>query len=95
MTLEGYDLTELEREHHVETWFERDRQHVALYDSKDKKVVEWWDEDVSQAVEDGFLSARDWKGSAIRYAVDMGLMKRWRVDRPMRRRAERRRMSRT
>lgn len=67
----------------VETWFERDRQYVGLYpvddegkpDTNQKAIVEWWDEDVSQAVEDGFLDPRDWHGSALDYAKHLGLIK--------------------
>jgi hypothetical protein len=44
------DCTELH------TWFERDRAHVELRSNlDDKTIVEWWDEDVSSAIEDGFL----------------------------------------
>jgi hypothetical protein len=56
-------------ETHVETWFERDRAHVALYDSRTQDLIaEWWDEDVTQAIEDGFLNARDYHRSAYEYA---------------------------
>lgn len=59
----------------VDTWFERDRQHVELKNDKnDKTIIEWWDEDVSQAVEDGFLDPRDYHASAYNYAVDLGLI---------------------
>ena len=40
----------------LETWFERDRAHVALISRNGKTLIEWWDEDVNQAIEDGFLS---------------------------------------
>lgn len=54
---------------HVETWFERDRAHVALYDSQTQALLaEWWDDDVTQALEDGFLDARDYHRSAYEYA---------------------------
>ncbi len=40
----------------IDTWFERDRAHVALVDVRtDRPIVEWWDDEVSQAIEDGFL----------------------------------------
>lgn len=58
----------------IETWFERDRAHVALQDSEGETVIEWWDEDVAQAVEDGFLDPKDWLGSAIEYAEHLGLI---------------------
>jgi hypothetical protein len=58
----------------VETWFERDHASVIVY-KNGKEVAEWWDDDVRQAVEDGFLDPKDWEGSAIRYCEDMGLLK--------------------
>lgn len=58
----------------VQTWFERDRQHVELQDSLGATVVEWWDDDVSQAVEDGFLDPRNYLKSATEYAKEMGLI---------------------
>ena len=60
----------------IDTWFERDRAHVALsldYGSE-RTIVEWWDEAVTEAVEDGFLDPKDWHGSAYRYADSMGLV---------------------
>ena len=41
----------------LHTWFERARTHVELRDAESgETIVEWWDEDVSQAIEDGFLT---------------------------------------
>ena len=57
----------------VDTWFERDRASVVVYQDG-KEVAEWWDDDVRQMVEDGFLDPKDWKGSAIRYCEEMGLL---------------------
>lgn len=38
------------------TFDERDRIHVGLYDDKDgSELFELWDEDVSSALEDGFI----------------------------------------
>lgn len=52
----------------LHTWFERDRQHVELRDKKTgKTLVEWWDEAVSEAVEDGFLNPRRFHESAFDY----------------------------
>lgn len=58
----------------LDTWFERDRQHVNLKraDSGDT-IIEWWDEAVTEAVEDGFLNPRDYHGTAFEYAKDMGI----------------------
>lgn len=76
-------IADAESEHtcptfHVATWFERDRAHVALYygtegDANDDLIVEWWDQDVAQAIEDGFLNPRDFLASALEYARDMKL----------------------
>ena len=57
------------------TWFERDRAHVALIDSRtEETIVEWWDEAVSEAIEGGFLSSRDLHGSAYHYAASVGML---------------------
>lgn len=60
----------------LNTWFERDRQHVEVVDAatESRTIVEWWDEDVTQAVEDGFLDRRDFLGSALEYADSVGLI---------------------
>lgn len=59
----------------LETWFERDRQHVALIDSRnDETIVEWWDEAVTEAIEDGFLVSRNLHASAYDYAASVGLL---------------------
>jgi hypothetical protein len=53
----------------VATWFERDRAQVTLTDKRTgAELLDLWDEDVAQAVEDGFLDPRDWHGSAYEYA---------------------------
>jgi len=58
----------------IETWFERDRAHVELRWKDGETIIEWWDKDVAQAVDDGFLDPRDWHGSAIEYAQHRGLL---------------------
>ena len=64
-----YNVEELD----VSTWFERDRAMVHLFaGDENTTVLCWWDDDVQQAVEDGFLDPHDWKGSAIKYAVELG-----------------------
>lgn len=58
------------------TWFERDRQHVRLETPDGKTVFELWDDAVSQAIEDGFLTTprlprprdADWQPHAVAYA---------------------------
>jgi hypothetical protein len=59
----------------VETWFERDRKSVILWDEDDYCVAEWWDEDVTSMVEAGFFDPRDWQGSVVEYATQMGWVK--------------------
>lgn len=59
----------------LSTWFERDRQCVALFDARnDNTLIEWWDSAVSEAVEDGFLNPRDYHSSAYEHAVQLGLL---------------------
>jgi len=62
----------------VDTWFERDRAYVILYEKDGsgfgKPIAEWWDEAVSEAVEDGFLDPKDYHGSAFEYAREHGLL---------------------
>ena len=63
---DNLDITETE----IHTWFERDRAHVELRRcDNDATIIEWWDEEVSEAVEDGFLSPKDWHGTAYEYAL--------------------------
>jgi hypothetical protein len=57
------------------TWFERDRAHVELRNKlDDSTIVEWWDGDVAEAVEDGSLSPRDYHSTAYEYADVCGLL---------------------
>lgn len=58
----------------VTTWFERDRASVIVYQGEDT-VIEWWDEAVYEAVEDGFLNPENWEESAIEYCKLLGLLK--------------------
>lgn len=63
----------------LHTWFERDRAHVELSDCRSgETIVEWWDDDVQQAIDDGFLLHR-WTGAkahaaAFDYAKSVGLV---------------------
>ena len=61
---------------HVATWFERDRAHVSLQDANDRPILEFWDEAVQEAVDDGFIKPRDWAGSMIEYATHLGIMRK-------------------
>lgn len=61
---------------YLDTWFERDRAYVGLHNKKnDKVIIEWWDEDVAQAIEDGFLDPKDLHYSAYEYAKYLGLIR--------------------
>lgn len=59
---------------HVETWFERDRAQVTLYDGNGDTILEWWDEAVEEAIEDGFLDPHDYLDSATEYAKSLGIL---------------------
>jgi hypothetical protein len=39
----------------VETWFERDRKSIVVYDANDREIAEWWDDDVDVMVESGYF----------------------------------------
>lgn len=44
----------------ITVWQERDRLHIALEDmDTDKTLIEWWDEDAQQMIEDGFLDIHE------------------------------------
>ncbi|HVB56467.1 MAG TPA: hypothetical protein VNE63_08560 [Candidatus Acidoferrales bacterium] len=59
----------------LETWFERDRAHVELRNAQtDATILEFWDEDVAELVEDGFLNPRDWHQSMYDYAAYLGVL---------------------
>ncbi|HVB56998.1 MAG TPA: hypothetical protein VNE63_11275 [Candidatus Acidoferrales bacterium] len=58
----------------LETWFERDRAWVALQTLDGETILEWWDEAVSEAIEDGFLNPRRYHESAYEYAESLRLV---------------------
>lgn len=70
----------------VTQWFERDRQHVAASTPAGRTVAEWWDDDVTSMVEDGFFRTRGFVSrgnpidprSVIEYLRDYGLCDRTR-----------------
>ncbi len=67
----------------MSTWIERDRAHIALYNlTNDEMVIEWWDDDVKSMVNDGFLKPKDWKGSAIDYALQIGMIEKEKRPKP-------------
>jgi len=69
-------------------WFERDRSHLSLTTPKGRTVFELWDEQVQEAIEDGFLTAPTlarfnsatansnsaWQPRAVEYARSRGLI---------------------
>lgn len=63
-------------------WFERDRQYVGLSTPSGKTIFDLWDDDVSDAIESGFLptprhprpSAEQWHPCAVEYAKSVGLL---------------------
>ena len=59
----------------LNTWFERDRAHVELRDADTQEtILEFWDDAVSEAIEDGFLDRRDYFGSIKEYAAELGII---------------------
>lgn len=63
-------------------WFERDRQHISL-NRGDVELCALWDEDVSQAIEDGMLTTprlagradeSDWLPHIVAYAREVGAL---------------------
>lgn len=65
----------------VEQWFERDRQHVSVETPSGRRVAEWWDDAVTEMVDDGFFRTRGLPyrqapidpRSVIEYLRDMGV----------------------
>lgn len=55
----------------LDVWSERDRNYVILKDkASGKSIMEWWDEDVHEAVEEGFLTMGKGKDRLHQDAVD-------------------------
>lgn len=62
-------------EYKVNKWFERDRANIELHnDTIDETVVEFWDEEVEQMIEDGFLDMKRPLYSLMNYALSHGLI---------------------
>ena len=66
----------------VSVWFERDRKHLALSRPDGSLVFELRDEEVDEAIEDGFLTSprhprprdEDWREHLVGYARYYGLL---------------------
>ena len=59
----------------VDVWEERNRLSVVLYDSADRPVAEWWDDDARAMFTDGFFErGRRLTYSVLSYATSMGLL---------------------
>lgn len=58
----------------IRVWQERDRLHIHLVDKRtEKTLAEWWDDDAREAIEDGFLDAREGVfGNLQRFARQLG-----------------------
>lgn len=71
-----------DHEYVCSTWFERDRSCVTLSTPKGREVFCLYDDDVHQAIEDGYLtvprhpwpSDDDWQPHAVAYAREKGLI---------------------
>ena len=58
----------------IKTCFKHDRAHVALQYRWGVKIIEWWGDEVREAVEEGVLDPTDYHGSARAYASERGVM---------------------
>jgi hypothetical protein len=52
-----------------------------INDTTGETVVEWWDDDAREMIEDGFIDLKNLLGSLMRYARDHKLF--WKEDRPL------------
>jgi len=63
-------------------WFERDRKHIRLETPNNRTIFELWDDDVDEAIADGFLPTpkvlrprdEDWQPCAVAYARYYGMI---------------------
>lgn len=56
----------------LNVWVERDRAHVELRNTNtDKTILEFWDDEVREAQEDGFIGPVDARGSNKGLHVEM------------------------
>ena len=62
----------------IDTWFERDRSYVGLT-NKDDVILEFWDNDVVELIEDGFIDPKNYLVSMLEYANYLGVIKGARI----------------
>lgn len=56
-------------------WFERGGGYVELSNKRTgKTIIQWVDDEIQEAVEDGFLDPKDWHWSAYNYAKNVGIV---------------------
>lgn len=66
----------------IETWFERDRAYIGLYpaddagrpDTNQDAVCEFWDSEVGDMIEMGFIEPENYLKSMIEYATTHNLI---------------------
>lgn len=62
---------------HVESWYELEHAHVAVYDEDHELVAEWWDDEVHQAFERGrFVEGAGFEESVVAYLSKVGTCRR-------------------
>ena len=62
------------------TWFERDRQNVRLETPRGRVIFDLWDDDVTDAIDSGYLTVPrvprpagvDWQPHALAFARETG-----------------------
>jgi hypothetical protein len=72
----------LEQDYVPNVWFERDRMNVRLETPSGRVIFDLWDEDVSDAIDSGYLSTPrrprpselDWQPHLVSYAKKLGLL---------------------
>lgn len=61
-------------------WFERDRQHVRIENTRGETIFELWDNAVTEFVEDGFKRrSQSWHDALCEYATEHKLRARRRA----------------
>ena len=62
----------------VDTWFERDRSQITLNRKGETgeyyAIFTLWDNEVTEAIEDGFINPKHLLESCVQYAVMRGLL---------------------